>query len=92
MGVESEAAWKPKINPDLMMQIMDDEAILLDKTNERVHQLNEIAAFVLHRCDGIRSESDIVASVIEHYDVSEETARTDALELLERMKILSILV
>lgn len=92
MDFNKDTVWKPKINPDLKMQIMDDEAILLDKTNERVHQLNEIAAFILHRCDGIRSESDIVATVVERYDVAEETARSDALELLERMKALSILV
>ena len=87
-----ESAWRPKINLDLRMQIVDDEAIILDKTNERVHQLNQIAAFILHRCDGIRTENDIVATVVEHYEVPEETARADTLELLERMKILSILV
>jgi len=87
-----QSAWRPKINPDLKMQVMDDEAILLDKTNERVHQLNEMAAFILHRCDGIRSEHDIVATVVEHYEVSEGTARSHTLELLDRMKVLSILV
>ncbi len=92
MSSSDGLVWKPKINPDLKMQIMDDEAILLDKTNERVHQLNEIAAFILHRCDGIRSESDIVATVVKRYDVSEDTARADGLELLERMKVLAILV
>ena len=87
-----ELDWKPKINPDLKMQIMDNEAILLDRTNERVHQLNEIAAFILHRCDGLRTEGEIVATVVDRYDVSEETARSDALGLLEKMKTLSIVV
>ena len=87
-----QVVWRPNINPDIKMQILDDEAILLDKTNERVHQLNGTAAFIIQRCDGIRSESDIVATIVGQYEVPEETARTDTFELLKRMRDLSILV
>ena len=74
------------------MQVVDDEAILLDRDNERVHQLNRVATFILECCDGQRTEDDIAREVLDCYDVPAETAGTDATTLLARMRTLAILV
>ena len=92
MNNENHGDWRPKLNSDLVMQIVEKEAILLDKGNERVHQLNEVGTAILQLCNGIRTVGEIVVTVVERYDVSEDTARTDARELLDRMRHLAILV
>ena len=74
------------------MQVVDNEAILLDRANERVHQLNSVATFILQCCDGQRTEDDIAREVLDRYDVQHETAGTDATALLAQMRTLAILV
>ena len=40
------------VQPDLKTQIVDGEAVLLDRANERVHQLDGVGAFILGCCVG----------------------------------------
>ena len=87
-----QTPWRPGLNPDLKMQIVDDEAILLDRANERVHQLNGVATFILQCCDGERTESEIVQEVLSRYDVDTEVAQSDATALLAQLRVLAILV
>ncbi len=74
------------------MQIVDDEAILLDRANERVHQLNGVATFILQCCDGERTEDEIARDVLNRYDVPDETGGTETTALLAQMRTLAILV
>ena len=92
MTDEAVSAWRPAVRPDLRTQTVDGEAILLDRANERVHQLDGVGAFILGCCDGTRTQDDIVAKVVDSYEVAPETAAADASDLLARMKTLGILI
>jgi methyltransferase-like protein len=87
-----EPAWKPRLNPDLKVRIVDGEAIVLDRDNQRVHQLNETATFIIQRCDGTRSIDQLVAALLDHYDVTADVARSNATETLSNMRVLRILI
>jgi len=89
---EARSAWRPMVQPDLKTQIVDGEAVLLDRANERVHQLDGVGTFILECCDGTMTQDDIVAKVVNWYEVANETAAADAADLLARMKTLGILV
>ena len=89
---DSDKDWRPKQSPDLWLKVLDDEAIILDRSNDRVHQLNAVATFMLQCCDGKRSQGDLVAEVVKRYSVDEQTAYRDASELLTSLRHLGIVV
>ena len=89
---EPEPAWRPQLNPDLKIQVVDGEAIVLDRNNQRVHQLNETATFIIQRCDGTKSIDQLVAALLDHYDVPADVARGNATETLSKMRVLGILL
>ena len=72
--------------------MIEGEAVVLDRANERIHQLNEVGTFILERCDGTRTEADIVTALLERYDVTEAQAAADTSELLVQMRTLDILL
>lgn len=87
----TQTPWRPRLKSGLKLQVIDGEAIILDRGNERVHQLNEVGTFILERCDGTRTRDDLVTAVVAGYEVSEAEAAADTAGLLTRMKALDIL-
>lgn len=82
--------WRPAMRRDLVTQTVGEEVILLDRDNERVHQLNDVGAFILSCCDGTRTRDAIVAEVVRRFDVSHAVAAADVGDLLSRMRALEI--
>ena len=87
-----DKAWSPRLNPDVKLTVIDDEAVLFDRENERVHQLDAVGTSMLLACDGARSVDDIVTLLIERYDVEESRLHADTADLLARLRALGILV
>jgi len=92
MSDHESVDWRPKKSPDLWLKILDGEATILDRSTDRVHQLNEVATFMLECCNGKRSRGDIVVAVVKRYSVDEQTAARDAGELLTSLRQLGIVV
>lgn len=86
----SDESWRPRLAAGLKLQVIEGEAIVLDRENERVHQLNGVGTFILQRCDGSRTPAEVAAEVVERYEVSDARAREDVSELLGRMRTLAI--
>lgn len=84
-------SWQPRLGTGLTLQVVEGETIVLDRANERVHQLNEVGTFILEHCDGTRTPEEIAAAVAERYDVAPTRAEIDARQLLDRMRTLEIL-
>jgi hypothetical protein len=49
---------------DIFVEYLPEEVILYDKTNDKVHCLNKIAAAIWESCDGTRTVDDL-AQIIE---------------------------
>ena len=49
-----------KQNPDIVLQSLEDELVLYDPVNDRVHVLNHTANKVWQLCDGEHSINSIV--------------------------------
>jgi hypothetical protein len=81
----------PRVRPDLMVRTVDGEAVLLDRSGGRVHQLNGTASFVWSRLDGRTSPHDVAAAVAEVFDVAPETAIRDVNALLDQFRTLNLL-
>lgn len=84
--------WKPQLSPDIKLQILDGEAVLLDQSNERVHQLDAVGTRMLEHCDGRRTVTEIVDALLELFDVTEEQLQQDASEFFTQLRSLKVLI
>jgi Coenzyme PQQ synthesis protein D (PqqD) len=72
----------PQRVADVITQGADGETVLLHIESGNYFALNEVGSRVWSLCDGARSISDIVAIICDEFDVTEQTAESDALDLL----------
>ena len=75
----------PKAIKDLYVRDLEDEKVIYDKENGRVHFMNQTATFILELCNGTRSKEQIIERVLDRYDVSREKAEKDVTEILKGM-------
>jgi hypothetical protein len=59
---------------------------------DSILNLNRVAAFVWEQLDGTRTGADVVAAVIERFEVERERAEADTLELLDTLLELRAIV
>lgn len=74
-------------------RILRGEAAIIPPQNGQVSVLNEVATVVWELCAGQgRSLDDLVSVLLERFDASEATVRSDTLELLEKLVEIGALV
>ena len=78
-------------NPDVVYRIIAGEAILVPISKEtqvagRLLSLNEVGAFIWGLIDGEKSLDEIQGLISREYEVDEETARSDLLELISALE------
>lgn len=61
---------------------LDNELAVLNETTGAIHLLNQVSAEVYELLDGAHSFAQIVAHILNRYDVAEETVRQDVLKVL----------
>lgn len=72
----------PKSNQTVLTQEVENELLILDRNDNKVHQLNETALLIWKECDGIQSIQDIVEIFVNNYEVTHDKAEKDVLETL----------
>jgi len=75
----------PTPHSDVHYSLLDKKAVLLNLNDGVYHSLNPLGTLIWTLCDGKRSLQDILASVCSQYDVPEETAKQDLLQLMTRL-------
>ena len=70
----------------LIARVIDGEAIIVDFKTGDHYSLNQIGTLVWEMADGQHSFQDIVASILERYDISEAQARADLSKLVSDME------
>lgn len=70
----------------LISRVIDGEAIIVDFKTGDQYSLNPIGTLVWEMADGAHSLKDIVASILERYDISEAQARADLSKLVSDME------
>lgn len=76
----------PKRRDDVVAQVADDEAVLLDISSGRYFGLNSVGSRIWELCDGNRSLADIVAAICSEFEVAVDVAEADAVEILDQLK------
>lgn len=74
-------------------RMIDGQAFLLNEEGTKMHLLNKVGSLILQYASGDVSIKDIVAKIVERFNVEEDVAQRDALEFIRKlvdMKILKI--
>ncbi len=71
--------------PDVRIQQVDGETLVLDDQNGYIHQFNDTASFVWLQCDGKSSTKEIVRRLVQEFDVDEFVAARDVSDIIEKL-------
>ena len=81
-----------KPRPDLAIENVDGELIVLDKAAGKVHQLNSSASFVWDCLSDGLAIDEIVLMLSEAFDLEPETALSDVQAALAQFEGLALVV
>ena len=70
---------------------IEDDIVVISEDGLTTHILNKTAAFIWELCDGKNGIDNIVASVLEKFEVPEEEAKADTSEIIGKLLQLGIL-
>ena len=81
----------PNISPDVTVQHVGDESLVLDLNSGQIHQLNTTAAWILAQCNGENSIESIVSNFAEHFSLDSETAASDVAGTIEQLRQVNVI-
>jgi len=73
-------------NPDAAYRVYDGQATVVLPDRAEVSVLNEVGSLVWDRIDGKRSVEEIIAAVLEHYQVNADQAQHDVFEFISSLR------
>ena len=85
-GVDDVLDVRPLRHPGVQSRGAPDETTLIGPgEGSASRELNEVAARIWALCDGHHTVREIAATIVEEFDVDEETARQDAADFVREM-------
>ena len=78
-------SWEPRFKraSEVTWSEIEDECVLLHLSSGRYYTLNEVGRFLWESLDGKKSLSELHEGVIREYDVDEQVAKQDILEVIQ---------
>lgn len=73
----------PEKSDDTAFRVVNDEAVIMHLVTGVYYSINEVGARIWDLCDGWYSIKDIALVISQEFDIEEETARQDVVELLK---------
>ena len=75
-----------KQNEKCPVRPLDDGLIIMSPTGDTTHSLEDLGVFIWNLLDGERKLQYVLENILEEYDVPEDSARTDLLQLITQMQ------
>jgi hypothetical protein len=83
---------RPLRKEGVLLEKLEDECLLYDENQMKLHVLNPVAGFVWEMCDGATSISDMEEKVRENFEVpGEVTLKEDLLDIIREFADLELL-
>ena len=82
----------PQRKADLVAREVEGEALILDRSAGKVHQLNVTAAYIWGRCDGRSSILEVASGLASEFVVDTEVARRDVAKTVGEFEKLGLLM
>lgn len=80
----------PARRNDLVTREVDGELLVLDRPAGRIHQLNETASYVWHRCDGCSPVRSVAEDLAAAYSLAVEAAERDITQTIAKFRELGL--
>jgi hypothetical protein len=74
-----------RVSGRVTVRVIGDEAFIMDLDGLRTYSLNETAAFIWSRIDGVRSAADIADAALERFDITPSECRKSVRETLDSL-------
>jgi hypothetical protein len=87
----SQTADRLRPRADLGIEQIDGDLLILDKQNQKIHQLNSTASFIWAGLDEGQETVGIAEHIVELFGVSPETALRDVNGALQQFCALNLL-
>jgi hypothetical protein len=81
----------PKRRTNVSSRTVEGETVVLDRSNEQIHQLNQTASYIWERCDGVRTLQAIAQQLAESFAIDGETAARDVTTVVAQFHTLHLL-
>jgi hypothetical protein len=81
----------PKRRSDLNYRTIDGEAVILNRKDGRLHQLNPTASFIWDCCDGNSNIAAIIDRLADAYEVDYATASKDVEQAISQLQRANLL-
>ena len=75
-----------------MVRDLESDLLLLDTEADQIHQLNQTATFIWRHVEEAPSPETLAGLLAVAFDVDEQVAHRDVLEVLERFRTLNLVV
>jgi hypothetical protein len=82
---------RPQRRPDVTYRTIDGEAVILNRQEGHLHQLNPTATFIWNCCDGIFKIDEIADRLANAYEIDYFTARQDVEGIVTKLRSLNLL-
>ncbi len=73
-------------NSQCPVRSIGDGLVIMAPSGGTTHSLEDIGVFIWNQLDGQRNLQNVLAAILEQYDVDEDQARTDLLEFVTQMQ------
>ncbi len=70
---------------------IDGQTIVLDRSHDKLHELNTTAGFVWRCCDGKTTVAEIVAATAREFDADPGVVERDVTDILEKLAELHLI-
>jgi hypothetical protein len=77
--------------PDVKIQRVEGETLVLDEQNGYIHQLNPTASFIWSQCDGKSTTTEIVQRLARQFNVEDGVANKDVSDIIKKLRGLKLL-
>jgi len=81
----------PRRRSDVNARLVEGEMVVLDRTANLIHQLNQTASFIWHRCDGQYTAREIAAQLVDAFEIDLDTAEGSVKAALQQFEQLGLL-
>ncbi len=80
-----------KISDSVVTRKIDNELLVVDQENDKIHQFNRSAAFIWDHCDGQNSVNDIIKVTLDKFEANEVQVSEDVTAILENLISLNLI-
>ena len=76
---------------DLEIEKVEEDLLILDKRNQKIHRLNATASIIWASLQEGRRTDVIVKEIVENFDILSQVAEEDVTRVLEEFRALNLL-